>query len=140
MHIRTGGSGEALLDGFRILSSKIPNAGHIERNFIMTIEEFRDCLFDYYQTEVRGEAFFEAMLRKFDQRDHLYKIGSLLQLETETKSPVATNHLGTRRFCRGAREFASNRPKSCCVDQRWELGRIRRCVERGGRAPDKPAT
>ena len=60
--------------------SKIPNAGHIERNFIMTIEEFRDCLLDYYQTEVRGEAFFEAMLSKFDKPDHVYKIGSLLQL------------------------------------------------------------
>ena len=28
----------------------------------MTTEEFRDCLVDYYQTEVFGEAFFEALL------------------------------------------------------------------------------
>ena len=52
----------------------------------MTLEEFRDCLLDYYQTEVRGEAFFGAMLGKFDNPHHLYKIGSLLQLETETKA------------------------------------------------------
>ena len=52
----------------------------------MTIEEFRDCLLDYYQTEVRGEAFFGSALAKFDEPDHRYKIGSLLQLETETKA------------------------------------------------------
>jgi len=53
---------------------------------IMTIDEFRDCLLDYYQTEVRGEAFFAATLSKFDAPDHAYKLGSLLQLETETKA------------------------------------------------------
>ena len=58
----------------------------VERDFIMTIEEFRDCLLDYYQTEVRGEAFFASVLEKFDEPDHRYKIGSLLQLETETKA------------------------------------------------------
>jgi len=52
----------------------------------MTIDEFRDCLLDYYQTEVRGEAFFAATLSKFDAPDHAYKLGSLLQLETETKA------------------------------------------------------
>jgi len=36
----------------------------------MTIEEFLDCLLGYYQAEVRGEAFFEGMLRKFDKPDH----------------------------------------------------------------------
>ena len=52
----------------------------------MTTEEFRDCLVDYYQTEVFGEAFFEALLESFPDPDHAYKLGSLLQLETETKA------------------------------------------------------
>ncbi len=52
----------------------------------MTTDEFRDCLVDYYQTEVLGEAFFEALLESFPDSDHAYKIGSLLQLETETKA------------------------------------------------------
>jgi hypothetical protein len=60
----------------------------------MTIEELRDCLLDYYQTEVRGEAFFEAMFKKFDKPDQLYKIGSLLQLETETKARLRPSILG----------------------------------------------
>ena len=52
----------------------------------MTTDEFRDCLVDYYQTEVLGEAFCEALIGKFPDPDHAYKIGSLLQLETETKA------------------------------------------------------
>ena len=52
----------------------------------MTTDEFRDCLVDYYQTEVLGEAFFEALIGTFSDPDHAYKIGSLLQLETETKA------------------------------------------------------
>ena len=52
----------------------------------MTTDEFRDCLVDYYQTEVLGEAFFEALVGAFSDPDHAYKIGSLLQLETETKA------------------------------------------------------
>jgi hypothetical protein len=52
----------------------------------MTKEEFRDCLIDYYQSEVFGEAFFEALLESFPESEHAYKIGSLLQLETETKA------------------------------------------------------
>jgi len=52
----------------------------------MTTDEFRDCLVEYYQTEVLGEAFSEALIEKFHDRDQLYKIGCLLQLETETKA------------------------------------------------------
>ena len=52
----------------------------------MTTDEFRDCLVDYYQSEVLGEAFFAALLDSFPDADHTYKIGSLLQLETETKA------------------------------------------------------
>jgi len=52
----------------------------------MTTDEFRDCLVEYYQTEVLGEAFYEALIEKFHDRDQFYKIGSLLQIETETKA------------------------------------------------------
>jgi hypothetical protein len=52
----------------------------------VTKDEFRDCLVEYYQSEVLGEAFFEAALQKFVKPDHRYKIGNLLQLETETKA------------------------------------------------------
>ena len=33
-----------------------------------------------------GEGFFEALLGMFEDPDHLYKIATLLQLETETKA------------------------------------------------------
>ena len=52
----------------------------------MTQDEFRDCLVEYYQTEILGEAFFGAALRRFDEPEQRYKISSLLQLETETKA------------------------------------------------------
>lgn len=52
----------------------------------MTTDEFRDCLVEYYQGEVLGEAFCEALIEKFDNPVQLYKIGSFLQLETETKA------------------------------------------------------
>ena len=82
---------------------------------MMTIEEFRDCLFDYYQTEVRGEAFFEAMLRKFDKPDYVYKIGSLLQLETETKARLRPTILelgGSVEELESSREAGRNRAAS----------------------------
>jgi hypothetical protein len=46
----------------------------------------RDCLVCYYQAEVLGEAFCEALIGKFPDPGHAFKIGSLLQLETETKA------------------------------------------------------
>jgi hypothetical protein len=52
----------------------------------MTTDEFKACLVTYYQTEVFGEAFFESLIKKFEEPDHRYKIGCLLQLETETKA------------------------------------------------------
>ena len=44
----------------------------------MTTNEFKDCLVSYYQTEVLGEAFFEALLIKFSDPIHRYKIASLV--------------------------------------------------------------
>ena len=40
----------------------------------MTQEEFRDRLVEYYQSEILGEVFFEAALRKFAEPRHRYKI------------------------------------------------------------------
>ncbi len=52
----------------------------------MTADEFKACLETYYQTEVFGETAFASLLLKFRSPVHRYKIGSLLQLETETKA------------------------------------------------------
>src|SRR5262245_20350864 len=87
----------------------------MKASFSMTIEEFRDCLRDYYQTEVRGEAFFAAVLGKFDKPDHLYKIGSLLQLETETKGrlrPTIFELGGSVEELESSREAGRNRAAS----------------------------
>jgi len=91
-------------------------------SFSMTIEEFRDCLRDYYQTEVRGEAFFAAVLGKFDKPDHLYKIGSLLQLETETKArlrPTIFELGGSVEELESSREAGRNRAASIGAGN-WE--------------------
>jgi len=50
------------------------------------MDEFKACLATYYQSEVFGEALCEGLLPKFQEPDHRYKLGSLLQLETETKA------------------------------------------------------
>ena len=88
----------------------------------MTIEEFRDCLLDYYQTEVRGEAFFGSVLAKFDEPDHRYKIGSLLQLETETKARLRPTILelgGSVEEFESSRAAGRSRAASLTT-QNWE--------------------
>lgn len=88
----------------------------------MTIEEFRDCLVGYYQTEIRGQAFFEAMLTKFEDPDHLYKVGSILQLETETKArlrPAILELGGSVEEFESSREAGRNRAASISVGN-WE--------------------
>lgn len=62
----------------------------------MTVEEFRDCLVGYYQSEILGEAFFGGILAKFEDPGHRYKVGSLLQLETETKARLRPTILELR--------------------------------------------
>ena len=59
----------------------------------MTENEFVECLEEYYQGEVLGEAFFEAALRDFDKPDYRYKVCNLLQLETETKARLRAHLL-----------------------------------------------
>ena len=52
----------------------------------MTTSEFKECISTYYQTEVFGEAFTAALIGKFSDPVHRYKIATFLQLETETKA------------------------------------------------------
>jgi hypothetical protein len=50
---------------------------------------------ELYQGEVGGEAFFCVLLSRFKQPDQQYKLGTLLQLETELKArlrPIAFAH------------------------------------------------
>jgi hypothetical protein len=56
---------------------------------------FEAILDEVYQGEVIGEAFFSTLLRRFKSPDQQYKLGSLLQLETEFKAkvrPIAIAH------------------------------------------------
>lgn len=56
---------------------------------------FEGILEELYQGEVGGEAFFCALLSRFAEPDQQYKLGTLLQLETELKAklrPLAFAH------------------------------------------------
>ena len=50
----------------------------------MSSAEFKEGLLEEYQGELVGEMFFSELTRRFRDPDHRYKLGSLLQLETET--------------------------------------------------------
>ena len=61
----------------------------------MERERFEAILDEVYQGEVIGEAFFYTLLTRFTTPDQQYKLGSLLQLETELKArvrPIALAH------------------------------------------------
>ncbi len=56
---------------------------------------FEAILDEVYQGEVIGEAFFNTLLLRFKSPEQQYKLGSLLQLETEFKAkvrPIAMAH------------------------------------------------
>ena len=56
---------------------------------------FEAILDEVYQGEVIGEAFFNTLLPRFKSPEQQYKLGSLLQLETELKAkvrPIAIAH------------------------------------------------
>ena len=56
---------------------------------------FEAILDEVYQGEVIGEAFFNTLLPRFKSPEQQYKLGSLLQLETEFKAkvrPIAIAH------------------------------------------------
>ena len=63
----------------------------------MTKEDmpFETILDEVYQGEVIGETFFNTLLLRFKSPEQQYKLGSLLQLETEFKAkvrPIAVAH------------------------------------------------
>ena len=99
----------------------------------MTTDEFKACIVTYYQTEVLGEALFESLITKFQEPDHRYKIGSLLQLETETKARLRPTLLELGGLGRGSGRVATHRARTCRLDKRRKLAGIRCGIERGGR-------
>ncbi len=52
----------------------------------MSSDNFSQGLIEIYQGEVIGEVAFNRMLAQFDDPTHRFKIGVMLQLETETKA------------------------------------------------------
>lgn len=52
----------------------------------MSLREFRIEISEFYQGEVTGEVVFSRLLERFGSENQRYKLGSLLQLETETKA------------------------------------------------------
>ena len=52
----------------------------------MSLNEFKIGLVEMYQGEVIGEVLLSRMLERFDSAEQLYKLGTMLQLETETKA------------------------------------------------------
>lgn len=54
----------------------------------MTNKLFLECLTDVYCGELTGEVAFEAMLRKAEDAEQRYILGSLLQFETEGKAVI----------------------------------------------------
>jgi hypothetical protein len=52
----------------------------------MSLKEFKIGLVELYQGEVIGEVLFYRLLERFSSAGQLYKLGTFLQLETETKA------------------------------------------------------
>jgi hypothetical protein len=52
----------------------------------MSVKDFKSGFSEMYQGEVIGEVLFSRLLGRFDTANQRYKLGSLLQLETETKA------------------------------------------------------
>lgn len=50
----------------------------------MTGTEFKNEILEQYQGELVGEVFFSELTKRFPAPAHRYKLGTLLQLETET--------------------------------------------------------
>ena len=82
----------------------------------MSLDEFKKGLLEEYQGELVGEVFFSELTRRFESRQHQYKLATLLQLETETASrlrPTALE-LGVDLFYRDEyREMGEEFLKSC---------------------------
>lgn len=50
----------------------------------MSLAAFKKGLLEEYQGELVGEVVFSELARRFESSEHQYKLGTLLQLETET--------------------------------------------------------
>lgn len=71
-----------------------PEIVSLRRRLMITEQQKRD-LAELYQGEVAGEAFYCTLLRQFRAPYQQYLLGSLLQLETETKArlrPIVFEH------------------------------------------------
>jgi hypothetical protein len=68
----------------------------------MSQPEFRECLLEQYQGELIGEVFFSELIRRFQDPETQYKLGTLLQIETETAARLrpAALELGVDLFYR----------------------------------------
>jgi hypothetical protein len=68
----------------------------------MSQTEFRECLLEQYQGELIGEVFFSELARRFQSPAQQYKLGTLLQIETETAARLrpAALELGLDLFYR----------------------------------------
>ena len=52
----------------------------------MSLKEFKIGFSELYQNEIIGEVLFSRLLERFGSANQRYKLGTLLQLETETKA------------------------------------------------------
>ena len=82
----------------------------------MSLAEFKKGLLEEYQGELVGEVFFSELAKRFDSRQHQYKLATLLQLETETAARLRPTALefGLDLFYRDEyREMGEEFLKSC---------------------------
>ncbi len=82
----------------------------------MSLAEFKKGLLEEYQGELIGEMFFSELAKRFESRQHQYKLATLLQLETETAARLRPTALefGLDLFYRDEyREMGEGFLKSC---------------------------
>jgi len=82
----------------------------------MSLAEFKKGLLEEYQGELLGEVFFSELAKRFESRQHQYKLATLLQLETETAARLRPTALefGLDLFYRDEyREMGDEFLKSC---------------------------
>jgi hypothetical protein len=83
----------------------------------MSMKKFKEGLSELYQGEAPGEVVFYRLLERFSDATQQYKLGSLLQLETEAKARLrpAVAQLGLNLV-----ELDESRDKGDEFDQTFE--------------------
>jgi hypothetical protein len=83
----------------------------------MSMKKFKEGLSELYQGEATGEVVFYRLLERFSDATQQYKLGSLLQLETEAKARLrpAVAQLGLNLV-----ELDESRDKGDEFDQTFE--------------------